>query len=201
MTSAPVRELLSGLASDYAAVRFASARALCHLSEEEPSKIYRHFDRIAGLLHHPNQILRWNGMRILANLAPVDRAGRLDGILADYLAPIEGPNMIGAAEAVAGAAFIAIAKPYLAETMVPAILRVESGEYARPECRNVAIGHALRACKTLAPALSDTSALRAFAERQLDNPRPATRRKAEQLVAFLLRPRAHVARAGRHGVQ
>ena len=201
MTSAPVRDLLTGLASDRAAVRFASAKMLCHLSEDEPSRIYRYFDRIAALLRHPNQILRWNAMRILANLARVDRAGRIDSILGDYLAPVDGPNMIGAAEAVAGAAFIATAKPYLADAIVPAILRVESGEYARPECRNVAIGHALRACKTLAPAVADPSLLRAFAERQLDNPRPATRRKAEQLIGFLARPRAHVARAGRHGVQ
>lgn len=201
MTSAPVRDLLTGLASDRAAVRFASAKMLCHLSQDEPSKIYRHFDRIAGLLHHPNQILRWNAMRILANLATVDRAGRIDGILGDYLAPVQGPHMIGAAEAVAGAAFIASAKPYLADAIASAILRVELGEYARPECRNVAIGHALRACLTLAPAMADTSALKAFAERQLDNPRPATRRKAEKLVRFLTGPPAHVARAGRHGVQ
>ena len=201
MTSAQVRECLAGLGSERASVRFASAKALCHASDTHPARIYPHFDEIVRLLHQPNQILQWNGMRILAALAPVDGAGRLDAILDEYLAPASGPSMIGAAEAVAGAAAIAVAKPHLAATITRRILQVESAQYATAECRNVVIGHALRAGQRLAPLLEDTAPLRAFAERHADNPRPATRRKAERLIAFLDRPPVRVAAGRRHGVQ
>jgi hypothetical protein len=132
-------------------------------------------------------------MRILAGLARVDRAGRIDAIVDEYLAPAVGPSMIGAAEALAGGAAIAVAKPHLAATVARRILQVDSAQYATSECRNVVIGHALRACERLAPLLEDTSALRAFVERHRDNPRQATRRKAERLIAWLNRAPAHMA--------
>ena len=201
MTSAQLRDCFAGLRSDRAEVRFASAKALCHASEHEPAKVYPHFDEVVRLLHQPNHILQWNGMRILAGLAPVDRAGRLDSILDEYLAPASGPSMIGAAEAVAGGATIAAAKPHLAATIADRILQVESAHYATDECRNVVIGHALRAGLRLALLLEDTAALRRFAERHADNPRAATRRKAERLIALLDHPPARVAAGRRHGVQ
>jgi hypothetical protein len=201
MTPAQVRECFAGLHSERANVRFASAKALCHVSDSEPRKVYPHFDEVVQLLHQPNQILQWNGMRILAGLAPVDRAGRLDAILDEYFAPAAGPSMIGAAEAVCGGAAIAAAKPHLAAAVVQRVLQVESAQYATDECRNVVIGHALRAAKRLAPLVEDTAPLRSFAERHADNPRQATRRKAAALIALLDHPPTRVAAGRRHGVQ
>jgi hypothetical protein len=201
MTSAQLRECFAGLRSDRAEVRFASAKALCHTSDHEPAKVYRHFDDVVYLLHQPNHILQWNGMRILAGLARVDRAGRLDAILDEYLAPASGPSMIGAAEALAGGATIAAAKPHLAATVTNRLLQVESAQFATAECRNVVIGHALRAALRLAPLLEDTAALRAFAERNVANPRLATRRKAERLIALLDHGPARMAAGRQHGVQ
>jgi hypothetical protein len=201
MTSAQVREYFAGLHSDRAGVRFASAKALCQASDSQPAKVYSHFDEVVRLLRQPNHILQWNAMRILAGLATVDRDGRIDEILEEYLAPAAGPSMIGAAEAVAGGAAIASAKPHLAALIANRILQVESAHYTTEECRNVVIGHALRACERLAPLLEDTSQVRGFAERQVENPRQATRRKAERLIASLDRAPSRVAVGRRHGVQ
>jgi hypothetical protein len=114
--------------------------------------------------------------------------GRIDGVLDRYLAPIAGPVMITAANAIAGAGRIASARPDLQPRIVAAILGVEKARYATAECRNVAIGHALETLRTLALA-SDASApspefraVLAFARRQLKNPRPATAKKAGRLV-------------------
>ena len=185
MHAPDVRGLFAALASDRARARFASAKALRQLSETDPVRVYRQFDDVLRLLRQPNRILQWNGMRILANLAPVDDAGRIDAMLEEYLAPITGGVMITAAHAIAGGAVIAAAKPHLAAGIVRRILLVESAVYATPECRNIAIGHALRACEQIAPLLPDAGALRAFAARQLDNPRPATQRKAARLMTRL----------------
>jgi len=133
-------------------------------------------------------------MRILAGLAPVDRAGRVGALLDEYLSAASGPSMVGAAEALAGDAAIARAKPHLAENIALRMLQVETAEYATAECRNVVIRHALRAGERLAP-------LRAFAERPVDNPRLATPREAERLIAVLDRSRERVAAGPRHGVQ
>jgi hypothetical protein len=55
---------------------------------------------------------------------------------------------------------------------------VERADYPTPECRNVAIGHALNAFA----GLPRTRAIREFARRHLANPRPATAAKAAKLL-------------------
>jgi hypothetical protein len=97
--------------------------------------------------------------------------------------------MITAANTIAGAALIAAAHPQLAPRIVRAILRVESARYQTDECRNVAIGHAITALGTLGPEARQSKAVVSFVRRQLANPRPAARKKAE---AFLKRMRPHL---------
>jgi hypothetical protein len=152
------------------------------LSELVPEALYPHFDSFAAMLDHENQILKWNAMLTLANLARVDREGKIEAILDRYLDPISGPDMISAANAISGAVVIGVAKPHLVRRILLRIMRVEYAEYATPECRNVAIGHALKALEPLADLLPDRRMLRLFAARQLGNPRAATSAKARKFL-------------------
>ncbi len=174
--------MIAGIGAKKARVRFGASKALQDLSCRSPQLLYPHFDFFAAMLGHSNQILKWNSMLTLANLAPVDSEGRLDLILRSYLSPIAGPNMITAAHAIRGGAAIGAAKPHLAPRIARKILGVERASYATPECRDVAIGHALQAFGALSRVLPDTRAVRAFARRQLSNPRPATAAKARKLL-------------------
>jgi hypothetical protein len=176
-----IDELIAALASKQARIKLEASKALRALSSESPLLVYPHFDFFAAMLGHPNNILKWNAMLTLANLASVDSEGKLDLILDAYLAPIQGPVMITAANAIRGAAQIAAAKPHLAPKIARKILRIEHARFATPECRNVAIGHALRALATL----PKTPATRAFARRHLANPRLATAAKAARLLRAL----------------
>ena len=177
-----IEEVLAGIGAKRAGVKFGASKALRIMSERLPELLYRHFDFFAAMLDHDNQILKWNATLTLANLARVDRAGKIEAILDQYLDLISGPNMITAANAIRGAAIIGLAKPHLVRRILLRIIRVERVEYATPECRNVAIGHALRALEQLADLLPDQRVLRLFAARQLGNPRPATSAKARRFL-------------------
>ena len=177
-----IQEVLAGVAAGRAAVRLGASKALRILSERVPELLYPHFDFFAALLRHENQIVRWNATLTLANLARVDRERKIEAILDRYLEPIAGPNMITAANAMRGAAIIGVAQPHLVKRIVPRIMRVERAEYATPECRNVALGHALRALEELDRLLPDRRGVRLFAARQLGNPRPATSTKARKFL-------------------
>jgi hypothetical protein len=185
MSHVDVGSLFADLSSERARTRFAAGKALCSLSEAAPSAVYPHFQSLVNLMHHPNQILKWNALRSLANLACVDTAGKLDRILEEYLALIDGRVMITAAHAIEGAAQIATAKPYLAARIARKILRVELADYGTDACRDVAIGHALKAIERIAPLLPDKTDVRAFAERQRRSLRPATARKAARVAEQL----------------
>jgi hypothetical protein len=136
----------------------------------------------AGLLRSENSILRWNAILIIGHLAPADTEGKIDRMLSEYLAPICGPSLIDAGNTIRGAAAIAAAKPGLADEIAASILRVEHATYATPECRNVALGHAINAFVRLLPLVSDTRPIHECVARQKDNARPATRKKAERLL-------------------
>ena len=177
-----IEEVQAGINAKRAGVKFGASKALRILSERVPEALYPHFDLFAAMLSHDNQILKWNATLTLANLAPVDREGKIEAILDRYLDLITGPNMITAANAIRGAAIIGVAKPHLVRRILLRIMRVEHAEYATPECRNVVIGHALRALEPLADLLPDRRVLRLFAARQLGNPRPATSAKARNFL-------------------
>jgi hypothetical protein len=73
--------------------------------------------------------------------------------------------MIGAANVMSAAAQIACAKPHLSDRIAREMLKVSRAAYARPECRNVAIGHALRAFDRFFPLLQNQRPVLAFARR------------------------------------
>ena len=176
-----MKELLRQLESRDKPIKLAASKKLRDLCAQSPESLYRYFDVFATLLEHENNVIRWNAILAIGYLAPADRDGRIDALLDRYLAPIRGPVMITAANTIKGATLIARAKPTLARTIARGIVRAENGTYATPECRNVAIGHALEALGKIGGGAE----VKRFAARHLDNPRPATAKKAARLLASL----------------
>lgn len=173
---------MAAVSSDVARVKFGAAKALRDLSERAPDLMYPHFDFFVSLLRNENSILRWNAILVLGNLARVDEDCRVDRILDDYLAPISGPHLIDAANTMRGAAVIGAAKPYLADKIARQVLQVERATYATPECRNVAIGHAIDCIGRLFSSITGQRLIQCFVFRQISNTRNATRKKAERFL-------------------
>jgi len=182
-TAEQVNTLCDGLASPEARTKYGSAKQLCRLSEQDPDLLYPRFDFFVHLLGGEIRILRWNSSRILGHLARVDSEGRIDKLLDRYLAPITGHELIAAANTIQGAADIALAKPHLADRIAREIVKVGRANYATPECRNVAAGHAIQALDRFFEHIQNKKAVLAFVESQLKNSRPATRKKAERFWA------------------
>jgi hypothetical protein len=172
----------AGLDAPAARVKYGCLKDLRRLSEEEPQLVYPDFEKFVRLLDHPNSIFRWNAAHILANLARVDRSRKIGPLLGKFLQPVGGPQMIAAANVMQAAAVIAAAQPRLADTLAAGILTVGRAKYETEECRNVAIGHAIQALDRFFASIPRQRAVVSFVRRQLDNPRPATRRKAEKFL-------------------
>jgi hypothetical protein len=178
-----IEELLDALHSPKPRIRYGAAKALRQCSVETPQQLYPHFDRFVELADGENTILRWTSQRILGNLAAADRDGRCDAVLDRFLAPILRHQLIDASNTIASAGQMARAQPHLADRIAAQFLKVSRATYATPECRNVAIGHALRELNGFLQHVSNRRQVLAFARRQLDNPRAPTRRCAERLLA------------------
>ena len=172
----------AGLDAPAARVKYGCLKDLRRLSEEEPQLVYPDFEKFVRLLDHPNSIFRWNAAHILANLARVDRSRKIGPLLGKFLQPVGGPQMIAAANVMQAAAVIAAAQPRLADTLAAGILTVGRAKYETEECRNVAIGHAIQSLDRFFASIPRQRAVVSFVRRRLDNPRPATRSKAEKFL-------------------
>jgi len=175
-------ELAKGLEADKARVKYGCAKALRLISEQRPDRLYSHFDFFVRLLDHESKILQWDATFVLSHLARVDTDDKLTAMFAKYFSAIPGPVMITAANVIQGGARIAQAKPHLADRIAAEVLKVATARYQTPECRNVAIGHAILALGTILPLLRDPTPAVQFVRNQIRNRRPATRRKAEQFL-------------------
>jgi hypothetical protein len=174
--------LFEGLGSKTARVKYGSAKVLRMVSEQAPDLLYPWWDSFVRLLENDNAFLRWGSTLILGNLAAVDHEDKIAQVFDRFFAPILGREMIGAANAIVAAANITLAKPHLADRIVKEILKVERASYHRPECSNVAIGHAIKSFDRFFRHVGNKRPVLAFVTRQLDNPRQATRRKAEKFL-------------------
>ena len=179
---ARIEEVLDGLNSKKTPVKFSYAKVLRTISEVHPEALYPYIDSFIKLLDSDNNIMKWEGIHAIGNLACVDKGKKIDAILTRYLKPIQGPVMITAANVIGGAAKIAAAKPYLAERIATEILKVEHAEYTTAECRNVALGQALDAFELFFDKLKNKQPVIDLVTKQLDNTRSGTRKRAEKLL-------------------
>lgn len=172
-------ELLAGMAADQARIKYGCAKVLRLISAKAPRLLYPDFEFFAGLLGQGKKFLQWDAATIIANLATVDTRRKFEPIFRRYFAPISGPVMITAANVIGGAAVIACAKPELADRIAAEILKVEKARYATAECRNVAIGQAIKSLDLFFEDIREKGAVSRFVRRQMKNRRRAVREAAE----------------------
>lgn len=177
-----IAEVIEGLKSKKAPVKFGCGKVLRILSKKHPEALYPHINVFIKLLDSDNNIMKWEGIHVIGNLARVDKAKKIDAILPRYLKPIEGPVLITAANVIGGAGRIAVAKPYLAEKIAAELLKVEHAEYATDECRNVALGQALDAFELFFDKIKNKQPVIELVTKQLDNSRNSVRKGAEKLL-------------------
>ena len=182
-----IAELITALEVEKGTAKYGYEKVLRLVSERRADLIYSHFDFFTRLLDADNNFLKWGAIRTIANLAAVDAENRFEAIFGRYYAPILGPTMITAANIIGCSPRIVQAKPKLAGRITQEILKVQSARYEShgepsPECRNVAIGHALGAFDQFFDQIEDKAAVLAFVKNQLRNTRRPVVERAEQFL-------------------
>ena len=175
-------ELLDGLQSDKAAIRYGSAKVLRIVSDRAPDVLYPEMGVFVKMLESDNNIMRWEAIYVIANLARVDEKKKFEKIFDRYFAPIPGPVMITAANVIGGAAKIARAKPRLTERIAKEILKVDRARYRTTECRRVALGRAIDTFDRIFDRIKDRDPVVALVRRQLRSPRKSTKNRAKRFL-------------------
>ena len=177
-----LKHLFTGMQARPARIKYPCCKVIRKISEKKPQMLYPQIDFFIELLDHEKNVMQWEGIHVIGNLASVDTENKIEKIFDKFFAPITGPVMITAANVVAAAAKIAQAQPQLQDKITKEILKVEKAKYQTPECRNVVLGKAVDTFDQFFDQIKDPKPVVKLIKKQLKNTRNSTKIKAEKFL-------------------
>ena len=182
--SAEVDALIKDLNSKQAAVKYKAAKTLSRMSEENPEILYPYFETFVKLLDGTNNILKWNAIDIIGNLAAADTEDKFSSLFGKYYGLLVSGSLITAAHVVESSPVIIKYKPELENQITGTLFSVEFVPLPTAECRDILRGKVITAFNKYAKTSKNKNLMLGFAGRLVNKSgiRPATQKKA---AAFL----------------
>ena len=180
-----ISEVLSGISSPKAAIRYGCAKVLMDLSQERPGTLYPYMDSFLALLDSKYRILVWNAMAIIANLAKVDKDRKFDAAFNKYYGFLSDEYMVTVANVVGNSGKIALAKPYLAQKIASELLKVENistTPHLTDECRRVIAEKAIESFDLFFDKIEDKDKVISFVKRHQNSSRKRLKVKSESFL-------------------
>jgi hypothetical protein len=158
--------------------RCNSLRVLKKMGETAPASLYKRWDYLEALLRSSNEPSRYIAADILPLLAGVDREGRWDGILDDYVALTRAPNLPLAGHAVLGLGLLAGARPEYRGRVTTALLSLDKARI-REERKALLKAYAIESFGMYFGEAGEKNAILCFVRGQLKSKSPKGRKSAE----------------------
>jgi len=177
-----LEELFKGVSSTNPRIRFGSVKSLRMISEKNPQMLYSRIDFFVNLVDSKNSILKWNALDVIANLTAVDTQNAFNKLFEKFYGCLYEGSLITAGHVVDNSGKIALSKPDLQDKITDKLLKVEKVPLPTSECRNILIGKAINAFNVYYRKIDDKDKVISFVKRQLNNPRKATKNKAEKFL-------------------
>jgi fibronectin type 3 domain-containing protein len=178
-------EVLNGVSSSKAAIRYGCAKVLMDLSEEHPEHLYPYMDSFINHLDSKYRILTWNAMAIIANLAEVDEDKKFDAIFDKYYSFLNDAYMVTVANVVGHSAKIALAKPHLTQKITKELLKVENistTPHLTEECKRIIAEQAIKSFALFFNKIEHKEKVISFVANHINSPRKTLRKVAKDFL-------------------
>ena len=180
-----VPELIEGMNSTKAAIRYGCGSVLMDLSETNPDKIYPQIDELKDFLDSKYRILVWQSLAIIANLARVDSENKFDKLFDKYYNLINDEYMVTVANVVGHSGKIALAKPHLTNKILNHLLSVDklrTGLRLTEECKKVIAEKSIQSIDQFYQQIENKQEVINFVKKYVDSSRKSLKKKAEDFV-------------------
>jgi len=178
-------QLLEGVSSSKASIRYGCAKVLVSLSEAHPTKLYPFVDSIIDLLDSKYRILIWNVLAIIANLARVDKDKKFDAAFDKYYSFVNDEYMVTVANVVGHSGKIALAKPYLIDKITDELLKVDGislTPHLTEECKRVIAEKAIKSFDLFFDKVTQKKRVISFVEKHTGSSRKTLKETAENFL-------------------
>jgi hypothetical protein len=177
-------EVLEGIRSREAAVKYKCIKILRIISAKSPAVLYPYFDMFAGLLDGTNNILKWNAIDIIGNLTAADTENKFGPLFDKYYGLMEEGSLITAAHVVESSPVIIKYRPELKDRITAILFNIDRISLPSEECRDILRGKVIFAFSRYADISQNKAGMLEFASKLVQRRviRKATRKKAERFV-------------------
>jgi len=178
-------EIIDGVSSGKAAIRYGCGKVLMDLSEEYPDKLYPYMDFFIKLLSSKYRILTWQTMFIIANLTKVDKNKKFDSIFDKYYSFLNDEYMVTVANVVGHSGRIALAKPHLIPKITKELLKVENIKttpHLTDECKKVIAEKAIQSIDMFFPQIENKDEVISFVKKHAASSRKTLKTKSEEFL-------------------
>ncbi len=180
-----IPEVVDGMNSSKAAIRYGCGKVLMNFSEDQPGKLYPYFDFFVKILDSKYRILTWQAMAIIANLTSVDKNRKFDSIFNKYYNFINDEYMVTVANLVGNSGKIALFKPSLIPMITNEILKVEdlkTTPHLTDECKRVIAESAITTFDMFFDKIENKEKVVSFVKKQVNSSRRSLKIKAEEFL-------------------
>lgn len=180
-----IPEIVNGMNSSKAAIRYGCGKVLMDLSERNPKKLYPYFDFFVKLLDSKYRILTWQAMAIIANLTCIDIDGKFDSIFEKYYSFINDEYMVTVANLVGHSGKIACYKPNLIPKITKYLLKIEhikTTPHLTDECKRVIAESAINSYDMFFNRIENKEEVFSFVKKHINSPRKSLKIKAENFT-------------------
>ena len=178
-------DIIKGVSSEKAAIRYGCGKVLMDLSEEHPDKLYPYMDFFINLLDSKYRILTWQAMFIIANLTKVDIDKKFDSIFDKFYSFINNEYMVTVANVVGHSGKIALAKPYLIPKITKELLKVEyikTTPHLTSECKKVIAEGAIQSIDMFFSQIKNKDEVISFVKKHTDSSRKTLKTKSQEFL-------------------
>ena len=155
------------------------------LSKDNPELVYGNFEDFFKHVCSGDNILKWNCMSIISNIAKEDPAEKVnENVLKNLFDNLKNESMVTAGNTIVALGEIARAKPHYRESILARLPEALQG-FRENECNHIIAGKIILVYKELFDKTGDESLrtmMREFAEKQIKSPRNATAKKAKNFL-------------------
>jgi hypothetical protein len=178
-------QLVEGISSSKARIRYGCAKVLIGLSEVCPTRLYPFMDSFIDLLDSKHRILVWNTLAVIANLVEVDKDKKFDSAFDKYYSLVNNEYMVTVASVVGHSSKIALAKPYLIDKITNELLRVDGislTPHLTEECKRVIVEKTIKSFDLFFEKVKQKKRVISFVEMYAGSSRKTLRATAESFL-------------------
>jgi hypothetical protein len=180
-----IPDIIKGVSSSKATIRYSCAKVLMNLSEDDPKKTYENMDFFIKLLDSKYRILTWNAIITIANLTKVDKKKKFDKIFEKYFSLLKNDYMVTVANVVGSSSKIVLYKPYLIDKITKELLEVDELKitpHLTEECKRVIAEKTIISFNDFFDKIEDKEKVLSFVKKHINSSRKTLKNEAEKFI-------------------